>query len=92
MIQAMEDSLAAAEPLMRQRASTAVAALSQHGWTPAVTGTGAALAAETATSICANQLIQEVTLDLSTFTLQPFLHYFPSTTPQICIAARISEL
>ena len=57
MLLACTDS---AEVLVKKRVTKAFEALSHHSWPPAVRGTAAAIALESAQAICAAAFIQEV--------------------------------
>jgi len=59
-LQAMEVCYAAAEKLVDSQAVRALAALSPPHWTPSVIGTAAAVVAEAAKPLCAQQLIAQV--------------------------------
>lgn len=67
--QAMEESFAASSRYIEQQAVRAVAALASPAWTAHIIGTAAALVAENAKKICAQQIIHQVrTLGLNSHT------------------------
>lgn len=59
-MQVFEACLASAEAFIQGHAAAAIAALGPADWTTAISGTAAAIAAESALAICAKQLIAEV--------------------------------